>query len=95
MTYYTISMKTLNVQKTALAVGIFLGGFHTLWAILIALGLAQSIYDFILWAHMIHLLITIGPFDGTAALTLVIFTFLTGYMFGYAFALIWNKLHSK
>jgi hypothetical protein len=87
-------MNQLNQQKTALAVGLFLGGWHTVWSVLVAIGAGQMIYDFVLWAHMIHLSITIGPFDPLASVTLIAITFITGYVFGYAFACIWNKLHS-
>jgi hypothetical protein len=41
---------------------------------------------------MIHLAITIGPFDLTAALTLILVTTIFGYVFGYGAALIWNRM---
>jgi hypothetical protein len=86
-------MNQLNVQKTALTFGIFLGGWHFVWSILVALGVAQAIYDFILWAHMIHFQIAIGPFDLIAAVTLIVITCAVGYVMGFAFAYIWNRLH--
>ena len=45
----------LSSTKTALAVGVFLGSWHVIWSLLVALNWAQPLYDFILWAHMIHL----------------------------------------
>jgi hypothetical protein len=84
---------TLNVQKTGLALGMFLGGWHLVWSVLVALGVAQAIYDFILWAHMIHLQLTVGPFDVLAAGTLILVTFVAGYGCGLFFALVWNWLH--
>jgi hypothetical protein len=86
-------MKTLSAPKTALAVGVFLGGWHVIWALLVALNWAQAIYDFILWAHMIHLQLTIGPFDPVAAATLVVVTFAVGCVMGYVFAIIWSWFH--
>ena len=86
-------MHYLNPMKTALAVGVFLGGWHLMWSLLVALNWAQAIYDFILWAHMIHLQLTIGPFDPVAAGTLVVMTFLVGCVIGYVFAVIWNWFH--
>ncbi len=88
-------MNILNTNKTALTVGLFLGGWHLLWSILIALGIAQPLYDFILWAHMVHMQILIGPFELKAAILLVIATFIIGYVFGWIFATIWNKLHAR
>lgn len=73
--------------------GALLGGFHLVWALLVLLGWAQPIYNFILWAHMIHLPLTIGPFEGSAAATLVVMTAVMGYVGGYIGAWIWNKFH--
>lgn len=86
-------MNQLDQQKTALTVGLFLGGWHAIWSILVAIGVAQAFYDFILWAHMIHLALVVGPFEITASLTLIAVTFVMGYIFGYVFAYIWNRLH--
>ncbi len=86
-------MHHLKPMKTALAVGVFLGGWHLIWSLLVALNWAQAIYDFILWAHMIRLQLTIGPFDLAAAGTLVVMTFLVGCVIGYVFAVIWNWFH--
>jgi hypothetical protein len=45
-------MQHLSPGKTALAVGVFFGGWHVLWSLLVALNWAQSLYDFItLGAH--------------------------------------------
>lgn len=82
-----------NQHKVGLVFGAVLGGWHLFWAVLVALGVAQSIYDFILWAHMIHLQIVIGPFDATAAVTLVIMTAVIGYVMGYTGAWVWNRAH--
>jgi hypothetical protein len=70
-----------------------LGGWHLLWSILVLTGAAQAVYDFVLWAHMIHLNIVIGPFVATAALTLIVVTSVVGYILGYLGALVWNKVH--
>ena len=86
-------MQHLSPTKTALAVGVFLGAWHVIWSLIVALNWAQALYDFILWAHMIHLRLTIGPFDLVAATTLVVVTFLAGCVMGYAFALVWNWFH--
>jgi hypothetical protein len=85
--------RRLSPTKTALAVGVFLGGWHVIWSLLVALNWAQPFYDFILWAHMIHLQLTIGPFDLVAAATLVFVALLVGCAMGYVFALVWNWFH--
>jgi hypothetical protein len=82
-----------NPNKVGLVFGLFLGGWHLVWSLLVLSGLAQSLYDFVLWAHMIHLQITIGPFDVAAAVTLVLFTGVFGYLAGFVGAWIWNRVH--
>ena len=86
-------MHHLSPTKTALAVGVFLGSWHLIWSLLVALNWGQPLYDFILWAHMIHLKLTIGPFVLSAATVLVVVTFLIGCAIGYVFAVIWNWFH--
>ena len=83
----------VNQNKVGLVFGALLGGFHAAWALLVFTGFAQSVYDFILWAHMIHLPIIIGPFDATAALVLVVMTGVMGYVGGYIGAWVWNRVH--
>jgi len=85
----------INPTKVALVVGAFLGGLHLLWSLLVAFGLAQAILDFVFWAHMLSLSVVVNAFDASAAATLIIFTAIWGYVVGYVFALIWNKLHQS
>ncbi|MBI3573448.1 hypothetical protein HY090_00165 [Candidatus Kaiserbacteria bacterium] len=82
-----------NQNKVGLVFGALFGGFHLLWALLVLSGYAQALYDFILWAHMIHVPIIIGPFDATAAITLVIVTAIIGYIVGNIGASVWNRVH--
>jgi len=77
-----------------LALGLFLGGFHAFWAILVASGLAQPLIDWIFKLHMIRPLYVIAPFDIVMAVTLVIVTFIIGYIAGWVFAAIRNNLCS-
>ena len=86
-------MHILNTQKTGFTVGLLLGGWHLLWSFLVLTGLGQPLINFVLWAHMIHLPYVVGPFDITAALTLIIFTSLMGFIIGWVFAYVWNWLH--
>ncbi|TSA44044.1 hypothetical protein D4R49_00850 [bacterium] len=83
----------ISPTKTAFTLGAFIGGWHLVWSILIALGLAQPLIDFILWAHMISLPWVVKPFDLTASATLIVVTWVVGCVFGYIFAKIWNRMH--
>ena len=87
-------MNELSMHKTGLVVGTLLGGWHVLWAILVAAGVGQSLLDFVLWAHMIHTTWTVGPFDTVAAITLVALTSVAGYAIGCLIAWLWNQTHA-
>ncbi|MDE2025663.1 MAG: hypothetical protein KGJ07_04170 [Patescibacteria group bacterium] len=81
----------MKPQKTALVVGLFVGGFHLLWSVLVLLGFGQPLLDFIYWLHFLANPFIVAPFDITRALLLIIVTFLVGYTGGWCFALLWNK----
>jgi hypothetical protein len=86
-------MTHLNPIKTGLALGSMIALVHLVWSIIVALGWGQALVDFILWAHMVHVQYVVGPFDATACITLLIVTFLVGFLVGKVFAHIWNKVH--
>jgi hypothetical protein len=81
-------------NKVGLVGAALLGGWHLVWSILVATGVGQALYDFILWAHMIQFDIVIGPFNLVASATLIVMTAIFGYAIGYAGAWVWNRVHS-
>ncbi len=83
----------INPAKAAITLAVFLGGAHSIWSMFIALGWAQAIVDFKLWVHMISIPVVVKAFDIYAAATLVIVTTAIGYVAGYVFALVWNRMH--
>ncbi len=82
-----------NKNKVGLVFAAVLGGLHVVWSLLVLSGFAQKIYDFVLWAHMINLPLTVGPFDLTAAIVLVLMTTAIGYVMGYFTGWIWARVH--
>lgn len=82
----------LDPKKTALAVGFFAGGAHVVWVLLIALGWAQPLQDFIFQIHMLNNPFTVGVFNLGTAVILIITTFAIGFLFGWVFANIWNRV---
>lgn len=83
----------INPNKAGGVVAALLGGWHLVWAVLVLIGFAQPIIDFIFWAHMIQPVYVIKPFNPAAAITLIVLTAMIGYFFGFIGAVIWNKLH--
>lgn len=82
-------------HKVGLVAGVFAGVVHAVWAILVGLGLAQELMTWIYSIHFLNNPFLVAPFDIGVAVTLVIATFITGYIFGRVFAAIWNYLVKK
>jgi heme/copper-type cytochrome/quinol oxidase subunit 4 len=85
-------MKGLNQQKVALTLGLFAGGAHLVWSLLVVLGWAQPLLDFIFWLHMVENPLRVVQFSVSTALFLIIVTFIVGYVVGWVFSWLWNKL---
>lgn len=88
-------MEKLSQSKVALVVAAFLGGFHLLWAVLVATGYAQAIMDWVYWVHFLNNPFVLDVFDPTRAAMLVVFTSVVGYVGGWIFATLWNSMLKK
>jgi hypothetical protein len=82
-----------NPNKVGLVIAALIGGWHLIWSLLVLIGWAQPILDFIFWAHMIKPVYVVKLFDPLAAITLIMITAVIGYIFGSVGAVIWNRLH--
>ena len=89
-------MKQAVKPNTAgLALGTFLGLVHALWALLVAMDLAQALVE---WAFALHFMsnpYTIQAFNFGTAVVLVAFTFIVGYAGGWVLATVWNWAMKK
>jgi len=83
----------LNKNKIGLIVGSLIALFHLVWSLMVLIGIAQAFYDFIFWMHMISLPWKVTGFTLTQSVSLIIFTFVWGYIIGFVFAWLWNKFH--
>ena len=70
--------------------GALLALWHACWSALVALGWAQHVLNFVLWAHFISLPIRIEPFAIGRALILVGIAFGAGFVTGSILAIFWN-----
>lgn len=80
-------------HTVGLVFAIVLASWHFVWVVLVATGFGRTLYDFVLWMHMIRVPIEIGPFNSHAAITLVFASAIVGYAIGFAISLVWNRLH--
>jgi hypothetical protein len=83
----------INAHRLGLVLGLIIGGWHALWSLLVALGVAQWLIDFAFWAHFLTPAFHVGVFDPVRALVLVVCTAVLGYLFGFLGGLVWNALH--
>lgn len=78
----------MNLFRTATISGLCLSSIHFCWVLLVALGWAQPLMDFILKLHMLNSPFQVQPFDITLALGLLSITFLIGCFYGTVFYFI-------
>lgn len=83
----------LNQNKVGLALGGLLALFHAVWAILVAMGQAGPLMDFIFKLHMMQNPFVMNPFNFGLALGLVVLTGVIGYVVGWVFAWVYNQVH--
>ncbi len=81
----------INKNKTGLTFGFLISFLHLIWSVLVALGVAQALLNFVLDIHMIGASTVVMPFNLVKALLLIVLTFVVGYIFGWLMAFFWNK----
>lgn len=83
-----------NPFRLGIIVGLLLAIFHAFWAVLVVLGWAQPLMDFVFWAHFITPPWHIEAFTLGRACVLVGFTFLMGAAIGAMGGWLWNRFAS-
>lgn len=86
-------MGTVNANKAGLVLGTLIGGWHFLWALLVGVGWAQAVLNFVFWIHFLSHPYVVQPFRPIVALLLVVITTAIGYAVGYIVAVVWNWIH--
>jgi hypothetical protein len=86
-------MGNIDPNRAGLVLGALLGSWHLLWSLLVALGVAQPLIDFLFWIHFIRPVYVIEPFAIGRAAILVLVTAGIGYITGFVFGKLWNRIH--
>jgi hypothetical protein len=84
---------TVNPNRTGLILGTLAGGWHVIWALLVAAGWAQTVINFVFWAHFVAPAPLVQPFHGGVAVLLIVVTAALGYVVGYILGVLWNWIH--
>ena len=85
----------MNVFQFSIISGFSLSSLHIFWALLVALGWAQLVMDFIFKLHMLNSPFQVQPFELTLALELIGVTFLVGCFYGIVFFVVKNAFQKK
>jgi hypothetical protein len=84
-------MSRVHPNSMGLAFGVFLAVWHAFWSLLVFVGVAQWLIDFVFRLHMIAPPYRVTGFSPLTALSLVLVTSIVGYLIGTLLALIWNR----
>ena len=88
-------MKKCNPFTVGLYIGLLAGSCHLIWAILVALGLAQVWMDSMFSLHFLNNPFQVGAFNIGTAVFLIIMTSVIGYGFGWVATWVWNRMQKK
>lgn len=75
--------------------GFSLASLHICWALLVAIGWAQPVIDFIFKLHMLSSPFKVQTFELPLALGLIGITFLIGCFYGIVFSVMKNACQKK
>ena len=89
--------KKCKCHKPALAIGLFMGGLHAIWALMVAIipGALQGFLDWIFNVHFIKPVWVLTAFNFLDALFLIAVTFAIGYAATWFFLCIWKAVKVK
>jgi hypothetical protein len=65
-----------------------LSSLHFAWLVLVYIGMAQVVMDFIFKIHMLNSLLQVQQFEWSYALLLIAVTFSVGAMYGWLYSVI-------
>lgn len=88
-------MKKINPGEAGLALGGLLAVWHAVWAVLVMMGFAKPLLDFILSLHFLSNPYQMMSFNLMTAVTLVVVTGIMGYVIGLVFGVLWNSVAKK
>jgi len=83
----------LDKHKAGLVFGSVMGLWHLVWSLLVAGNFAQRLLNWIYQIHFLNNPFQVADFVFVRAVVLIVVTAVIGYVVGWVFAVIWNRLH--
>jgi hypothetical protein len=77
-------------MRAGLVLGTVIGLWHLVWSLLVAIGWAQPVIDFVFWMHFLKPVYVVQPFNAATAAILVVATAAAGFVIGLIFGAIWK-----
>ena len=84
-------MKRVRAHSVGLVFASLLAAWHLIWSLLVAVGGAQLLLDWIFRLHMIEPVYRVSGFDPVMAVSLVLVTAAFGYAGGFIAGSVWNR----
>lgn len=84
-----------KANQIGLTVGFSIALLHLIWNVLIYFKVAQVFLNWVYLMHSMNNPFKIMEFNLARALTLIGFTFIVGYIMGFIFTGVWNKMCKK
>lgn len=85
-------MERIGLNRAGLAAAGVLVLWHLAWAVMVGVGAAQSVVDYVYRIHFLSEPPPLAAFSLSSAAMLVLTAALAGYAGGVVFAAIWNCL---
>ena len=85
-------MRHISIAKTAMAVGTVFAAWHIMWVVLVRVGWASEVLNFVLELHFLKVDFQLSPYSAFTAFSLLAITFCVGALLGAILALVWNWL---
>ena len=86
-------MNKIQPNKVGLVFGGMMAIWHAAWSLLVAMGLAKPLLDWIMSLHFLNFQYSLSPFSLSNALMLVVVTGVIGYVVGCVLGWLWNFMH--
>ncbi len=83
----------MKTHKVALTVGLFAGLMHLVWEVILFFGMGQDILDWKLSMHSLTNPFVVTSFNLGRGIGLIVMSIVVGYIGGWVFAAIYNKIH--